>query len=540
LEARALRSNRFELRRELGKGGMGVVYEAYDHATDSIVALKMLLELSAETLFRFKNEFRALADLQHPNLLRFGELLCEGDQWFFTMELIHGVDFYEYVRLPGFRNVDAPEEERTRPITGSRHGEFVAPAPKPQSLQRGFDESKLRDAFRQLALGVDAVHRSGRVHRDLKPSNVLVRSDGHLVLLDFGLVEQIHGKVYDKDGNRLVTGTPQFMAPEQVTQQSVGPEADWYSFGAMLFLALTGQLPFPGAHEEVNWVRQDIDPPDARHRCVDVPADLNHLCQELMQWDPRHRPVAGDILRVIGAPSPERSQRVAVPELPVGAGEWVQPFVGRRRELQVLVDAFDACRGVARSVVVEGEPGVGKSALVRRFLDEHASRADNTVILAGRCYEQEAVPFKAFDNVVDSLSLYLRGVEEEEATALLRSGTRHLASIFPVLRTVPAVAAQMFEGAENPVSLRAEAFAELKQLLTALAEHVRLVMFHRRLAMGRQGQRGAARASSRWGRGAALSMACHSARRSRQRRRRRAHAAARSLSSSRRRRPASR
>src|SRR3569833_1105834 len=77
---------------------MGVVYEAYDHETDAIVALKTLLCAEPEALLRFKNEFRALADLQHPNLLRLGELCCERGQWFFTMELVHGGDFQDYVR----------------------------------------------------------------------------------------------------------------------------------------------------------------------------------------------------------------------------------------------------------------------------------------------------------------------------------------------------------------------------------------------------------------------------------------------------------
>ena len=82
----ALKSTRFELRRQLGKGGMGVVYEAFDLETRSVVALKTLNRVGADALYRFKHEFRALADVQHPNLVRFGELHCEHDQWFRSEE----------------------------------------------------------------------------------------------------------------------------------------------------------------------------------------------------------------------------------------------------------------------------------------------------------------------------------------------------------------------------------------------------------------------------------------------------------------------
>src|SRR6266498_47933 len=95
-------TDRFRIRRRLGSGGMGVVYEAHDSQTDKVVALKALTRTEPSHISRFKNEFRSLADVSHPNLVSLYEFMSDGAYWFFTMELVQGVNFLEYVR-PGYK-----------------------------------------------------------------------------------------------------------------------------------------------------------------------------------------------------------------------------------------------------------------------------------------------------------------------------------------------------------------------------------------------------------------------------------------------------
>ena len=472
-----LKSSRFQLLRKLGSGGMGVVYEAYDHQMDSIVALKTIPNADGEALYRLKKEFRALSDVQHPNLVRFGELLCEGGQWFFTMEVVSGRDFYAWVRTGGGDDPSDVSEQPTEavavppPLGG---GDLPAPAPASRE-PRGFDEARLRAAARQLAAAIAALHRSGRVHRDLKPSNVLVRDDGHLVLLDFGLIEEVAARSTARSRRELIMGTPGFMAPEQADAEHVGPEADWYAFGVMLYLALTGRLPFRGSPEQMLESKRRLAPRPPRELVVDVPEDLDQLCCDLLDREPHRRPDGASVLSRLGGDVAVAASSRGSPSLDSAA-----LFVGRAAELAALSDAFGRCRaGGSAYVVVRGEAGVGKSALVRHFLERIAAEEPRAVMLAGRCYEQESVPFKAFDTIIDSLSLHLSALPPEELRPLVRSGVRFLASVFPVLKRVPSIGRGISSDrtVPNPTALRAQAFQELRQLLSQIAEQVPLVLF---------------------------------------------------------------
>src|SRR5262249_25507173 len=299
-------------------------------------------------LLRFKNEFRALQDLQHRNLVRLGELIEEGGQWFFTMELVRGCDFIGWVRPRSTANSDNSE---TAPIT------------MPQGAGGArFDGQRLRGALLQLVHGLTVLHAAGKVHRDVKPSNILVTNDGRIVLLDFGLATTTDPDALNTASSKVM-GTASYMAPEQAAGMAVGPEADWYSVGVILYQALTGILPFDGPAVEVLMAKQREEPIPPRGRMRDVPADLDALCVELLRISPSARPSGNELLR--------RLDRQYVPDSSSTSFVQAPEFVGRVQELQKLEEAFAAVRRRgATAVCIDGDSGVGKSALARRFVEE--------------------------------------------------------------------------------------------------------------------------------------------------------------------------
>jgi hypothetical protein len=422
---------------ELGRGGMGVVYQAYDRRRDSIVALKTLPFLEPTALVRFKNEFRALAGVAHPNLVPLFELVADGERWFFTMEFVEGVDFLEYVWA-----------SKVRPaILGLEH------------LRR------LRETLAQLASGIQALHEAGKLHRDVKPSNTRVTPSGRAVLLDFGVVAELDRSGRHETGDGVV-GTVAYMAPEQAAASPLSPASDWYSFGLLLYHALTGRLPFEGPELQVLRDKQDRAPSRPRALALDIPEDLDALCTALLDVRPECRPGAAEILQRLGAAPPES----APAPRPL--------FVGREDHLQALAEAYRAVlQGRQTTVQVEGRSGVGKTALVQHFLDDLRASGE-AVVLFGKCYENESVPYMALDALVDSLSRFLKRLPEPEAEALLPRDVRPLARLFPVLLSVTAVKRYPARSAEfpDPRELRGRAFAALRELLARLGDRRTLVL----------------------------------------------------------------
>ncbi len=427
-------NQRFEVLSTLGCGGMGVVYEVLDRERQVKVAVKTLKEGGPRELLRLKSEFRALQELEHPNLVQLGELFEEDGCWFFTMELIDGEDFITHVRA---REGDEP-----------------------------CDEGRLRRSLIQLVEALDTLHGSGRVHRDVKPQNVLVDPRGRVVLLDFGLVTQTDPGEQSGEGFYPV-GTASYMAPEQGASSHVGPEADWYSVGVMLFEALTRNHPFTGTFSQLLIAKFAGVAPRARELRPKVPADLDHLCAALLEHDPGRRPGAAEILRVLRGPqTPEVRVTVSM-------GTRRPAFVGRDRELAWLREgqAAVATSGL-QARLVHGASGLGKSELLRTAGRALLVREPRALVLWGRCNERESLSYKAFDGVVDSLGRFLARLSAVELAQLLPRNVEPLARLFPVLAFLRDVAAGPVRVrlAEDPQELRSQAFGALRELLSRLAD----------------------------------------------------------------------
>jgi serine/threonine protein kinase len=504
-------TERFEILRRLGAGGMGTVYVARDRERNQHVALKTLHSVDATAILRFKNEFRDFQDLSHPHLVSLGELYSEQGTWFFTMELIEGPDFLEYVRpgvLPQVRGDSSGSGSGANGSgsVGSGPGGVAALASAglassasasgsgsggssldtmdgsarltristshrvvDHAPARDFNEPRLRSALGQLADALHVLHEARKVHRDLKPSNVLVSHLGRVVLLDFGLATSLER---DPRADGEIVGTLEYMAPEQAAGRDLGPPADLYGMGVMLYQALTGRVPITGAPLDVLMRKQDFVPPAPRLENPAVPEDLDELCLALLRIDPATRPTAAEVLERLGAkplgPGPAA----------MGSTPYPARFIGRPRELTLLSQLYAAARSQAQTVCIRGESGLGKSALVRQFTIQLKAHDAQAVVLAGNCYERESIPFKAIDGVIDSLSQHLRALPKVMTAALLPRHATLLAQVFPVLGRVEAVAEspRSHEKILDPQKQRSRLFASLRELFARLADRRRVVL----------------------------------------------------------------
>ena len=293
----------------------------------------------------------------------------------------------------------------------------------------GCDLGRVRSTFAQLAEGLHALHSEAKLHRDIKPSNVLVKETGDVVLLDFGLVAQMEQteQAESADGisegeaaaaeaagiyqtmEQSVSGTAAYMAPEQAIRRPLSEASDWYAVGTMLFEALTGRLPFEGGVMDLLRMKVSEHAPDPSDFVSHVPEDLRLLCLDLLARNPNNRPLGREIVeRLTGAATADDT------DLPDGI-----PFVGREPQLNAMRERLrNAIAGHTVVVEVQGLSAMGKSTLVEHFLDE-VQRTFGAVVLRGQCYEQESVPYKGIDALVDELARHLMRLPEENLQSAL-------------------------------------------------------------------------------------------------------------------------
>ncbi len=282
----------YKILQKLGEGGMGVVYKAEDTKLDRIVALKFLpehLSASAQDKSRFIQEAKAASSLNHPNVCTIHDIQEHEGRLFIVMEFVDGQTLQE----------------------------------KKGSLS----QKQAIDIGIQIADGLTAAHEKGIVHRDIKPENIMVRKDGIVQIMDFGLAKlRARGSKISrltKEGSTV--GTAGYMSPEQVQGQDSDHRSDIFSFGVVLYEMLTGQLPFKGVHETaLAYEIVNVDPPPMSSIRPEIDPNLDAIVLECLEKDPRERTqsiaqVSVDLKRHRRESSRQRASRITAVQSVISA-----------------------------------------------------------------------------------------------------------------------------------------------------------------------------------------------------------------------------
>ena len=260
---------------ELGRGGMGVVYNARDTKLDRTVALKFLprhISINSEERERFKIEAKAAAALNHPNIATIFAIEETEDEMFIVMEFIDGTELKDKIKS-GSITIDAAIKIAS-----------------------------------QIAEGLNAAHQKGIVHRDIKSSNIMITKDGNVKIMDFGLAKIKGGTELTKIGTTL--GTTAYMSPEQAKGEEVDHRTDIWSFGVVFYEMLTGELPFAGDYDAaIIYNLLNEEPASIQQFRPDIPKRLQVLISELLEKDKEKRLSSPDkIIDIINKQPPKSSE----------------------------------------------------------------------------------------------------------------------------------------------------------------------------------------------------------------------------------------
>ena len=363
----------------LGAGGMGEVFRAHDSKLDRPVALKLLpadVACDRDRLRRFLAEARAVSSINHPNILIIHDFGDVDGRPFIVSELVEG------------------ETLRER-LTRGR----IAPA---EAMRIGL----------QVTAALAATHSRGIVHRDIKPDNVMIRPDGYVKVLDFGLMKLMPTGDVDLDETHTepgrLLGTPHYMSPEQARGLETDPRSDVWSVGVLMYEMLAGRVPFSGPstadviaailHDEVT---------AAGLRTLQVPEPLSRLVLATLSKDAARRHESAAELHA--ALAELRTESEAAGTLSAESAVGLHTLVGRDHELAEMLAVFRrVASGRGELLSVSGEPGAGKTTLTEHFLASLNTAEVRCRVCHGRCSERLAgtevyLPvLEALDNLLSS------------------------------------------------------------------------------------------------------------------------------------------
>ena len=327
----------YRIEERISARGTGEVYRARDEKLGRDVAIKFLPIRSEDmpsAVARFDREARAASALNHPNIITILDTGASKSGRFIVMELVHGVTLRKWMNAKK-------------------------------------DPDALVDVFKQIAKALSAAHRVGIIHRDIKPENIMVRDDGYVKVLDFGLARWETGREVTpstKTASGTILGTLRYMSPEQARGEELPSSSDIFSLGIVLYELVTGRHPFEEPTEmgtlHAIWSKPVLSP---SHWTPELSPVLENLILHMLDREPRRRPSAEDIARVF-----EDTGSALLMVTPKTDQDSRQLLVGRHREL-VKLQAWlqSTCRGDGGMLVlIAGEPGIGKTALVEGLLKE--------------------------------------------------------------------------------------------------------------------------------------------------------------------------
>jgi len=403
----ALLGGRYRLSGQIGAGGMGAVYEAHDELLRRRVAIKMLpAELQEDTVARerLRGEALAAAAIDHPFICKIHELGETDGRPFVVMEYVEG--------------------ETLHALSG--RGELPV--------------RQIVEIATEVVEALDEAHRRGLVHRDLKPSNIMLTSQGHVKVMDFGLAKQVKtapelataaATPLTESGTRV--GTPAYMSPEQVLGGPLDPRSDIFSLGVILHELATGRHPF--TRDDSTLTMQAIlrDPPATGARDLEALPGLGAVVGRMLAKACAERPQTMRELRVQLEGLRERVWASGSSDSGVvvsSASIERTPFVGRDAETGDLSRLLDRMlTGQGGCVLIGGEPGVGKTRLAGELMK--AARQRGCLVLTGHCYEMEgAPPFVPFVEIIEEAVRLI----PQAVRAALGDGAPEIASVVPSLR----------------------------------------------------------------------------------------------------------
>jgi len=445
----------FEIVSLLGRGGMGAVYLARDLELGRDVAIKVFrpdVFSDPSGLERFKREARSASALNHPNIVTIYEIGNEGDVHYLVME---------YVAGPTLRELLASGS--VEPVELFRVGT-------------------------QMADGLKKAHRAGIVHRDLKPENIMLTEDGLVKILDFGLAklvdtgaqEGIETTAQQITETGVVLGTVTYMSPEQFSAAPVDARSDQFSLGTIFYEMATGRRPFerPSMVQTIAAIMQvDPDPP-ALH--PDAPSELSSLIQRMLAKSPDDRfgsvndvrtrltAMSGPSVSLTTSPPRTSGDPSPIPaQLPVflsesgGDVELLSDslFVGRNSERARLTEKLARARaGSGQLVFITGEPGSGKTMLLREFVRRASDEHEDLVATVGHCNAQTGTgePYLPFREVVHAFTGDVQA--RREAGAMSRAHALRLWHLLPeslgaLLEAGPDLV-ETLVGARGPIRAR--------------------------------------------------------------------------------------